>query len=65
MRPPGTRCALTQFNNQCSADPHHLDPDPAFHFDVDADPDLTFHLDADPNPDSSFHFNVVSNPSSL
>jgi hypothetical protein len=44
------------------AEPHHLRPDPAFHFDVDpdrnfhsdAEPDLNFHCDADPDPTSSF-----------
>jgi hypothetical protein len=65
MRPPGTCCGLAELNNQCSADPHHLNPDPAFHFDADADPDLTFHLEADPNPDSTFHFDDDPNPSSL
>jgi hypothetical protein len=32
------------------ADPHHIDADPACHFDADPDPDPTFHFDADPDP---------------
>jgi hypothetical protein len=47
------------------ADPHHVDPDPAFHFDADADPDPTFHLDVDPSPNSTYHFDVDLNPFSL
>jgi hypothetical protein len=43
-------------------DPHHLDPDPAFHFDPDpdstflsdADSDPTFQFDADPDPTTNF-----------
>ncbi len=39
-------------------DPHHLEPDPAFHFD--ADPDPTFHSDVD--PDTTFQFDVDPDP---
>jgi hypothetical protein len=34
------------------ADPHHVDADPACHFDADPDPACNFH--ADPDPDPSF-----------
>ncbi len=42
-------------------DPHHLDPDPAFHFqNADSDPDPTFHSDADPDP--SFQVDADPDP---
>ena len=64
MRPPGI-FFLSSGISQITivANPQHLDPDPAFHFDADTYP--TFHLDADPNPDSTFHFDLNPNPSSL
>jgi hypothetical protein len=40
--------------------PHHLDPDPAFHFDADPDPDPAFHFDADPDP--TFHSDADPDP---
>ncbi len=42
------------------ADPHYIDPDPAYHFDADADPDPARHLDAEPDP--TFHFDAVPDP---
>ncbi len=41
------------------ADPHHIDLDPAWHFDAYPDPDPACHFDADPDPDPTCHFDAV------
>jgi hypothetical protein len=45
-------------------DPHHIDANPSFHFDVDVDPDPVpiFHSAADPDPDPTFQFDADPDP---
>ncbi len=50
------------------ADPHHIDPDPAYYFDTDPDPAFRFDADPDPafyfdaGPDPAFHFDANPDP---